>query len=32
MFMQGGEVVVVWLIAVFRWLRLDDPDLALPAP
>jgi hypothetical protein len=24
--------VVVWLIAVFRWLRLDDPDLALPAP
>jgi low temperature requirement protein LtrA len=25
-------LVVVWLIAVFRWLRLDDPDLALPAP
>ena len=23
-------LVVVWLIAVFRWLRLDDPDLALP--
>jgi len=23
-------LVVVWLVAVFRWLRLDDPDLTLP--
>ncbi len=23
-------LVVVWLVALFRWLRLDDPDSALP--
>jgi low temperature requirement protein LtrA len=23
-------LVMVWLVAVFRWLRLDDPNLALP--
>jgi len=23
-------LVVVWLVALFRWLCLDDPDRALP--
>jgi hypothetical protein len=23
-------LVMVWLVAVFRWLHLDDPNLALP--